>query len=80
MIKLIQMEKFKFEKLKIWQKAMEFGEVIDKLALNFPAREKFNLASQICRAADSVALHILLGSIRQSNLEQRKTSVNFTKQ
>ena len=66
------MEKFKFEKLIIWQKAMDFGETIDTLALSFPDREKFNLASQICRAADSIALNISEGSIGQSNPEQRK--------
>lgn len=66
------MDKFKFEKLIIWQKAMDLGEVIDQLALNFPEREKFNLASQICRAADSIALNISEGSIGQSNPEQRK--------
>ncbi len=66
------MDKFKFEKLNIWQKAMDFGEVIDRLALKFPEREKFNLASQICRASDSIALNISEGSIGQSNPEQRK--------
>lgn len=66
------MNKFKFEKLIIWQRAMDFGEIIDKLARNFPEREKFNLASQICRASDSVALNISEGSIGQSNPEQRK--------
>jgi len=66
------MEKFKFEKLIIWQKTMDFGETIDQLALNFPEREKFNLASQICRAANSIALNISEGSIGQSNPEQQK--------
>lgn len=66
------MEKFKFEKLIIWQKAMDFGETINQLAKKFPEREKFNLASQILRAVDSVALNISEGSIGQSNPEQRK--------
>lgn len=66
------MEKFKFEKLLIWQKAMDFGEVIDKLSSTFPDREKFNLASQICKACDSIALNISEGSIGQSNPEQKK--------
>ena len=66
------MDKFKFEKLIIWQKAMDFGEIIDQIALSFPDRERFNLASQICRAADSIALNISEGSIGQSNPEQRK--------
>ncbi len=66
------MEKFKFEKLNIWQKAMDIGESIDQLSLSFPEKEKFNLSSQICRAADSIALNISEGSIGQSNPEQKK--------
>ena len=66
------MNKFKFEKLIIWQKAMDFGEIMDQLSLNFPDREKFNLSSQISRASDSIALNISEGSIGQSNPEQKK--------
>ncbi len=64
--------KFKFEKLIIWQKAMGFGEEIDKIADSFPDKERFNLSSQIRRASDSIALNISEGSIGQSNPEQRK--------
>ncbi|MCB9174059.1 MAG: four helix bundle protein [Flavobacteriales bacterium] len=67
------MEKgFKFEKLIIWQKAMDFGEGIDSLSKKFPASELYNLSSQIRRAADSVALNISEGSIGQSTLEFKK--------
>ncbi len=64
--------KFKFEKLIIWQKAMGFGEDINTLAEHFPKKELFNLASQICRASDSIALNISEGSIGQSVAEQKK--------
>ncbi len=64
--------KFKFEKLIIWQKAMDFGERINKITDAFPDKEKFNLSSQIRRASDSVALNISEGSIGQSNPEQKK--------
>jgi four helix bundle protein len=60
---------FKFEKLIIWQKAMDFGEEINNLTLDFPKKEIYNLSSQILRAADSVALNISEGSIEQSNAE-----------
>lgn len=60
---------FKFEKLIIWQKAMDFGEEINDLSISFPKREIYNLSSQILRAADSVALNISEGSIEQSNAE-----------
>ncbi|TGV01104.1 four helix bundle protein [Flavivirga rizhaonensis] len=66
------MNKFKFEKLIIWQKAMDFGEDIDKITNSFPDKEKFNLSSQIRRAADSIALNISEESIGQSNPEQKK--------
>lgn len=66
------MNKFKFEKLIIWQKSMNLGEEIDSLAESFPDKEKFNLSSQIRRAADSIALNISEGSIGQSNPEQKK--------
>ncbi|MCK5400345.1 MAG: four helix bundle protein [Flavobacteriaceae bacterium] len=64
--------KFKFEKLIIWQKAMDFGEDIDVMTDDFPKKEVYNLSSQIRRAADSIALNISEGSIGQSNPEQRK--------
>ncbi|MCU0457093.1 MAG: four helix bundle protein [Bacteroidales bacterium] len=64
--------KFKFENLTIWQKAMDYGEMIYKLSKPFPKEEMFNLVSQIRRAADSVSLNISEGSIGQSDLEQKR--------
>jgi len=34
---------FKFEKLIIWQKAMDFGESIHRLSYNFPKEEIISL-------------------------------------
>ena len=56
--------KFKFEKLIIWQKAIEYGENINKLSYKFPKEENYNLSSQIRRAVDSIALNISEGSSR----------------
>lgn len=56
---------FKFEKLIIWQKAMD-------LADGFPKKEVYNLSSQLRRAVDSIALNIAEGSIGQSNPEYKK--------
>lgn len=67
-IKLISMS-FKFEKLIIWQRAMDYGEEIYTMSLQFPKHEVYNLSSQILRASDSVALNISEGSILQSNAE-----------
>lgn len=63
---------FKFEKLQIWQIAMENGESINELAKTFPIEEKYNLNSQIRRAMDRVALHISEGAIGDSNRELNK--------
>ena len=64
--------KFKFEKLTIWQNAIDLGENIHQLVLKFPNYEMFGLSSQSRRAADSIALNIAEGSIDQSNLEQKR--------
>ena len=61
---------FKFEKLIIWQKAMDLAEEIHELSKKFPKEEIYNLTSQIRRAADSIALNIAEGSIGQTNPEQ----------
>ena len=63
---------FKFEKLIIWQKAMELGENIDFITNEFQHKELYSLSSQIRRAVDSVALNISEGAIAQSSSENRK--------
>lgn len=64
--------KFEFENLQTWQKAMDLGEAINTTSEKFPKREHFNLSSQICHAADSIALNISEGSIGQSDKEFKK--------
>jgi four helix bundle protein len=63
---------FKFEKLIIWQKAMDFGEEINEITSEFPKKEIYNLSSQILRAVDSVALNISEGAIEQSTPEFKR--------
>jgi len=60
---------FKFEKLEVWQKAIEFSGKIHNLTRAFPKEELYVLTSQIKRAADSIALNIAEGSTGQSNAE-----------
>ena len=60
---------FKFENLQVWQKAMDFNDLVFKLSREFPSDERFNLTSQIRRAADSISLNIAEGSTSQSNPE-----------
>jgi len=60
---------FKFEKLIVWQKALDLSDEVNKLTKTFPKDELFILTSQIKRAADSVALNIAEGSTGQTNPE-----------
>ena len=53
---------FSFENLLVYQKAMVFGEVVDKLVESFPKKEMYRLSSQFCRAADSIVANISEGS------------------
>jgi four helix bundle protein len=63
---------FKFEKLKVWQKAVDLAGSVNDLTKTFPKEELFILSSQIKRAADSVSQNIAEGSTGQSNAEFRK--------
>jgi len=63
---------FKFEKLTVWQRAIDFTSQIHELTRNFPKEELFILTSQIKRAADSIALNIAEGCTGQSNAEFRQ--------
>ena len=63
---------FKFEKLKVWQKALDLSSDINDLTRTFPKEELFVLTAQIKRATDSVSLNIAEGSTGQSNAEFKK--------
>ncbi len=65
----------KFEKLDVWQRAIEFSFQIHELTRNFPKEEQYILTAQIKRAADSVALNIAEGSTGQTNAEFRQFMV-----
>lgn len=53
---------FSFENLIVYQKAMVFGEEINKIVETFPKKEMFRLSSQFTRAADAIAANISEGS------------------
>lgn len=63
---------FKFENLDVWKLSMEYSDVIYELAEKLPESERFNLKSQIIRAATSVWLNIAEGSTGQSDPEQNR--------
>ena len=57
---------FRFEELKVWQKALDLCNRADLLTKGFPKIEMFSLCSQMKRAADSVVLNIAEGSTGQT--------------
>ena len=62
---------FRFEQLKVWHKAVELYDVVDRLADRFPSKVQFGLADQSRRAALSVSSNIAEGSGRETAKEFR---------
>lgn len=58
-----------FEKLKIWQKAMDIAVHVYEISALLPNDEKFNLIHQIKKCAVSIPSNIAEGSGRNSNKE-----------
>ncbi|MGC4015671.1 MAG: four helix bundle protein [Luteolibacter sp.] len=57
---------FGFEKLEVWQKAIEFADVVYSVTRSFPSDERFGLTNQMRRAAVSISSNIAEGSARVS--------------
>jgi four helix bundle protein len=57
---------FGFEKLDVWQSAIDFADSIYRTTKNFPAEERFGLTSQVRRSSVSVAANIAEGNGRFS--------------
>ena len=53
---------FKFEELHVYQKAIEYGELVHSQVSAFPKIENYRLSAQFARAADSIAFNIAEGS------------------
>lgn len=53
---------FNFEELKVYQKAIEYGELVHEQLNDFPKIEDNRLSAQFARAADSIAFNIAEGS------------------
>jgi four helix bundle protein len=63
---------FKFEQLDVWNLSLDYSDLIYALADKLPESERFNLKSQITRAATSISLNIAEGSTGQSDAEQSR--------
>ena len=57
---------FNFEKLDVWQEAIQFADLVYELSGDFPANERFGLTNQMRRAAVSISSNIAEGSSRMS--------------
>ena len=55
-----------FEKLDVWQKAIDFADLIYNETRAFPREERFGLTNQLRRAAVSISSNIAEGSSRSS--------------
>ena len=65
-------EQYKFQKLEVYQLALGYVDAVYALSRQLPDHERFNLASQIQRAATSIVLNIAEGSTGQTDAEQNR--------
>ena len=61
---------YKFENLEVWRRALDYADRIHEIAEQLPKHERYNLADQMTRAANSVCLNIAEGSTGLSDTEQ----------
>lgn len=61
-----------YHKLLIWQRAHQFALKIYEVTKKFPKEERFGLASQLQRAAVSVAANIVEGKARYSQKDFKR--------
>jgi four helix bundle protein len=60
---------FRFEKLDVWQRAVEHASEIYAVTRSFPNDERFGLTNQMRRAAVSISSNIAEGSGRSSDVD-----------
>ena len=60
---------FNFEKLIVWQKAMELVDLVYDMTERYPKNEAHVLVPQLLRAINSVACNVAEGSYRQTKRE-----------
>ena len=60
---------FRFEKLDVWKKAVEYADIVYSVTRTFPAEERFGLTTQLRRSAVSVSSNIAEGTSRASDMD-----------
>src|SRR6478672_10606096 len=63
---------FKFEQLEVWQQSLDYIGLIYTIAAELPDDERFNMRSQLTRAATSINLNVAEGSTGQTDAEQSR--------
>ena len=63
---------FNFEKLEVWQKAVDFADLVYSSTRTFPSDERFGLANQMRRAAVSISSNIAEGTSRMSQTDFKR--------
>jgi four helix bundle protein len=63
---------FNFEKLDVWQKAIDFADLVYNNTRQFPADERFGLTNQMRRAAVSISANIAEGTSRMSKTDFKR--------
>jgi four helix bundle protein len=63
---------FNFEKLDVWQKAIDFADLVYSSTRTFPADERFGLTNQMRRAAVSISSNIAEGTSRISQTDFKR--------
>ncbi|MDO8586760.1 MAG: four helix bundle protein [Armatimonadota bacterium] len=65
-------ERFGFERLEVWQRAVRFASLVYEMTKVFPRDELFGLTTQLRRASVSVAANIAEGASRTSRKDQAR--------
>jgi len=60
---------FKFEKLEVWRKAVQFADMVYDITRTFPVDERFGLTNQLRRSAVSISSNLAEGSSRSSETD-----------
>ena len=68
---------FNFEKLEVWQEAIDFADFAYSITRAFPDNERFGLTNQMRRAAVSISSNIAEGSSRSSRPDFARTWNKF---
>jgi four helix bundle protein len=63
---------FSFEKLAVWQKAIDYADFVYNVTKDFPTDERFGLISQLRRSAVSVSANVAEGSSRSSKVDMAR--------